>query len=267
MGFNQERYFFISGFISLFFFFSLIVIIGYSSKLLSFPEQFALKKSDFISVSIEDIDIPAPVTVEEEHVETQPVETTAPAKEPTLDKPLKETPPQPVSKKETKSESRKTPELSELFAQIKPQNNVEKIIEERKRLEKLSMLENQLALPNEKMHMSEKVKEFNLAKPSLKMVVKSGSSGPTVNEYHAKIHALVYANFHPPVGSSGSAVRVRVSISAVGRMLNYKIIVYSNNEALNTEVDWLKERLQNVVFPKHPDDIDTDIEFILTAKG
>ncbi len=112
----------------------------------------------------------------------------------------------------------------------------------------------------------DKVNKLTLAKPSVKMVSQGGSTGPLVNEYHAKIQALVHTYFRPPSGSAGEAARVRMNISASGKLMMYRIISYSGNGSFNNEVDWLKDRLSSVRFPEHPDGKDAVLEFILTAK-
>ncbi len=78
------------------------------------------------------------------------------------------------------------------------------------------------------------------------------STGDEVNEYIAKIKALVYDNFFPPNNSQGHKVIVVIELSSLGKVLDFRILKYSNNEALNSVSDNMKEKLMSVVFPINP---------------
>lgn len=250
MDLNQERYFFISGLISLSLFVAFLFLAGYSLIVSPKIEQFAMIQSDVINVSIALSDTKASEQmVPEAKVEPQKADTVPES----VEKPVE--PPE------------KVPEISDLFSQVKPQKTPKKSPEIRKENEQLNTLEKEILTHKDSPRFSDKVSKVELAKPSVKMVVQGGSTGPLVNEYHAKIQALVYTNFHPPAGTAGEAARVRMSISASGKLIGYKVISYSGNGTFNGEVDWLKDRLNSIRFPEHPDGKDTILEFILTAKG
>jgi periplasmic protein TonB len=138
--------------------------------------------------------------------------------------------------------------------------------EDHKRRDELNALEKEVMETKEHSRLSEKVSKVELAKPSVKMVPIGGSTGPIVNEYHAKIQGLVYTYFRPPSGSAGEMARVRMKISASGKLLEYKVLRSSRNSDFNGEVDWLKDRLNTVRFPEHPEGREAVLEFILTAK-
>lgn len=248
MDLNQERYFILSGAISLSFFVLLLLLVGYSVLVSTKIESFALTQSNFVSVSVAIAEVPA-----------EP-QTQAPA-QPSPSEPLQEStpPPQPA-------QAEPVPEISDLFSQVKADKSVKKPKEESKRTEQLDALEKELHASSAPSRFSEKVQKLELVKPSLTMSVQGGSTGPVVNEYHAKIHGLVYTHFHPPAGSGGQAVRLRMKISASGKLISYKVIAYSGYSALNSEVDWLRERLASVQFPVHPEGRDTVLDFILTPK-
>lgn len=253
MGLNNERYFFLSGLISFSFFLLLLFFIGYSVLQTTKIEQFAMIQSQFVSVS---------VALSESKAQPQEEAVTSePAPEPA---PEKVTPPEPEQSLPPKPEP--VPDISDLFSQVKADKRPNKKPDETKRSEELNALEKEVLKSSSRSRLSEKVKNIELVKPSLKMVVQGGSTGPVVNEYHAKIHALVYTHFNPPIGSGGQAARVRMVISAAGKLVGYKVIAYSGNSTLNSEIDWLKERLGSVVFPPHPEGRDAVLEFILTAK-
>lgn len=241
---QQERYFYLSGLISVSLFFILLFCAGYSVFLSPKIEQFAMVKSDAINVSIAVADTKESQQSRQEPI-TKPVESDN------------------TQKEEATAEPEKVPEISDLFSDIKPQKTPQEDI---KRQEQLNKIENEILTKRDTPRFSDKVSKVELAKPSIKMVVQGGSSGPIVNEYHAKIQGLVYTYFHPPAGTAGEVARVRMNISASGKLMGYRVLRYSGNTSFNGEVDWLKDRLSAIRFPEHPEGKDTVIEFILTAK-
>lgn len=251
MGFNNDRYFVLSGFISLGFFFLLLFLIGFSILKSVNIQQFAMQQSDIVSIA---------VTISEMKAEPKS------QAEPTVSAPE----PQPVQKEPevVPEEPKPAPveDISDLFSQVKPVSVPKKKVDDRKRVDELNALEKELMRRTDETKLSEKVKNTELAKPSVNMTVEGGSTGPVVNEYHAKIQGLVHTNFHPPQGTQGQVARIKVKISASGKMMWYKIRSLSGNQAFDSEVQWLKERLDKVTFPPHPEGRDTILEFILKAK-
>lgn len=77
-------------------------------------------------------------------------------------------------------------------------------------------------------------------------------SAKEVNEYSAKIHAIVYRYFFPPPNSQGEEVKAVIELSPFGKMLDFRVLNFSANEALNDEVKRIKERIKNIIFPKNP---------------
>ena len=252
MSLNDERYFYLGGGIAFAFFTFLVALIGYTVIAPSKIEQFALTKSDYVSVSI-DISTSKPVSKPVVKSEVEP-------------KPQEEKP-DPVKAVNPPNEQKQSvPDISDLFSKLTPQKTPKKPDENNQKLEALNALERQLNNHSNTPQLAEKVKNTTLAKPSIQIVSKSGSSGPLVNEYHAKIQALIYANYYPPTGSQGQSARVRIYLSATGKLSGYRVIAYSTNQPFNNEVDWLKDRLGNIMFPPNPDGKDSVIEIILTAK-
>lgn len=251
MGFNDQRYFYLGGGIAFGFFTFLMVLIGFSIVSPSKIEQFALTQSQYVSVSI-DISphkpSPKPVPV---------AEPQTPDSKPT---PVEEVKQQAV-------ESQNVPDISDLFSRVKPQKTVKKENDSAQKLEALTAFERQMSVRAQSTpRLAEKVKNTALVTPSVKIVASGGSSGPLVNEYHAKIQALIYANYYPPSGSQGQSARVKIYIDASGKLSAYRVIVYSGNDPFNREVDGLSDRLRGVVFPPHPEGKNTVLEIILTAK-
>lgn len=245
---QQDRYFFLSGLISISLFLLLLLVVGYSFILTPKIEQFAMIKSDVINVSI---------AVSEE----KPSEDIVPQPAAAVPEPVAQS--NEATAESAESEPTPVPEISDLFSDIKPQKKAK---EETKRQEQLNKIENDLMVRKETPRFTDKVSKVDLVKPSVKMMVQGGSTGPLVNEYHAKIQGIVYANFHPPTGTAGEVARVRMYITASGKLSSYKVSRYSANATFNSEVDWLKERLSSVRFPEHPEGKDTVLDFILTAK-
>jgi len=108
-----------------------------------------------------------------------------------------------------------------------------------------------------------KFKESNQRKPIQKELellekqkeVKSEdatSSANEINEYLAKIQAIVYAHFHVPPNTEGNSVKAVIVLDPFGKMVDFRVLNYSSSNALNNEVDRIKERLRNVVFPINP---------------
>ncbi len=79
------------------------------------------------------------------------------------------------------------------------------------------------------------------------------STALEVNKYLAKIQALVYNYFYPPPNSQGNSVKAIIELSAIGKVIDFRILTYSSNKYLNDECDKIKDRLMNVVFPENPD--------------
>lgn len=246
MDFNHERYFFLSGLISITLFLIFLFIAGYSVILAPKINQFAMIKSDTINVSI--------AISESKAIEQATKETAVSSQisEPEIEEKVRDIEP--------------IPEISDLFSQIKAEKTPKTLQEDTKRRGELNTLEKELLERKETPRFSDKVNKVELVKPSVKMIPQGGSSGPLINEYHAKIQGLVYTYFRPPSGSAGEAAQIRMKISAAGRLISYKVVSYSGNGSFNTEVDWLKDRLNAVRFPEHPEGKDAILECILTAK-
>jgi len=82
--------------------------------------------------------------------------------------------------------------------------------------------------------------------------INAESSANEVNEYLAKIQAIVYKHFNVPPNTEGNRVKTLITLDPFGKMLDFRVLTYSASKALNNEVDRIKERLKNVVFPMNP---------------
>ncbi len=96
--------------------------------------------------------------------------------------------------------------------------------------------------------------------------VEKKSTANEVNEYLAKIQALVYKNFIPPQNSQGHSVKAVIELSAIGKVMDFRILNYSENSSLNSECDKIKKRLMGVLFPANPKNSSGNYIIILTSK-
>lgn len=162
----------------------------------------------------------------------------------------------PIIKKEEIKVKEETQELDieDLFSEvwtkeIKIQKKEEKIINN-KRLQLI-----QKKIKKTKENTGQEIKEMleNEKTQSKDNENKKTSSGDEVNEYLAKIQAIVYKHFIPPANSEGNSVKVVIELSTYGKLLDFRIIQDSSNQALNLECAKIKDRLRGVLFPMNPE--------------
>jgi len=225
---RSNFYFFLSGLISLSLF-SLIILLFFQ---MIFSKQevkiYALKKDNFISVSFE---IP------------KKKETMKSVIKPTVDAI------EPVETQEV--------DVSNLFSdvwtkKIKPTKKEPVKKKLNKRLQKVLT----------KTQKVQKKKLFVKQKDVKKVI----STGTEVNEYRAKIQAIVYENFNPPQNSQGHSVIAVIYLGAMGKVDDFRILRYSDSKLLNDECDKLKFKLIHKLFPKNPDNKSGNYKIILTSK-
>lgn len=224
---KSNSYFFLSGFISLSLF-SLILLLFF--KMIFSDKKviiYAINKDKFISVSF---DIPK----EKEIVKS-------------ITKPVVETP-EPIKSEQVN--------VANLFSDVW----TKKIKPEKK--PKPKKINKRLLEVLNKTEISKK-KKFLLKQ---KEVTKVASTGNEVNEYRAKIQAIVYENFYPPQNSQGNSVVAVIYLGAMGKLDDFRVLKYSDSKLLNEECDKLKNRLMHKLFPKNPDNISGNYKIILTSK-
>jgi len=125
---------------------------------------------------------------------------------------------------------------------VKKKNNNKRFQEIQKRVKTVKN--------NDVKEISKIIKDINSETVSNKNL--SDSTAKEVNEYFAKIQALVYTYFDPPTNSVGNIVKVVIELDPYGKLIDFRVLVYSDNEALNNEANQIKARLKNVIFPKGP---------------
>jgi len=238
---RETKYFYISGFIS----FSLFIILALLFVRLLFNplkiDSYGLKKENYISVSIE---IPKIATKK--------------SKAKTKSKPL------PSATTEEKS---KNIDVNNLFSDVWTKK-ITKKREEPKVENNKRILEIQKQLKttqtNDVTSISKKVDQLNSKQDTNEQ--SSTSTANQVNEYLAKIQAIVYEHFNVPQNSAGYSVKSVIELNALGKVLDFRILEYSANEHLNSEVDKIKDRLKNVIFPINPENRSSRTVVILIAK-
>jgi protein TonB len=104
---------------------------------------------------------------------------------------------------------------------------------------------------NEVESISDKIKSIDSTDVSDK--TSSDSAADEVNEYLAKIQATIYEHFKPPQNTQGKSAEVVIELSAIGKMIDFRILKPSDSESFNSELKKIKNRLKNVVFPKNPE--------------
>lgn len=145
---------------------------------------------------------------------------------------------------------------------IKPSKEVEKKVNNKRLLE----IQRKIDTSDEKSvdSISEKLKSIDRSKPGEQE--SKASTATEVNEYLAKIQALVYEYFFPPQNSQGNSVEAVIELSAIGKVNDFRILRYSANSELNSECDKIRQRLMRVVFPEHPDNRSGIYKITLTSK-
>ncbi|MFT5662246.1 MAG: protein TonB [Sulfurimonas sp.] len=200
---------------------------------------YALKKDDFISVSLEIINIPTKKIIKE---------AVAVKEEPQAVEEVKEV------------------DIGDLFSDvwtkdIKLKKKVIKKIDN-KRLERIQKKiktseNNEVQLVEKNINNTEATVTDTQSKTS--------SSADEVNEYLAKIQAIVYRNFEPPANSEGYKVIAVIELSAIGRLIDFRVLTYSPNQGLNKESDKIKNRLLGVIFPINPNNKSTTMKIPLIS--
>lgn len=229
----NNNYFYISGLISFgmfFFFISIFIIMMLKSEK---TQQFALKKDEFISISINS----SVLEIKKKNVEQ--------VKEKIIKKQVID----PVESQEL--------DIDDLFSDVQTKDvKIKKVEPKRIDAKRLQEINKKISTTKEnKVEKIEQVKE-----------IQSKSSALEVNEYLAKIQLRVYESFYPPQNSQGHTVKAVIELNSLGKVLDFRILTYSANNLLNEECDKIKNRLMGVNFPINPDNKSGNYIIKLTSK-
>lgn len=221
---KKNPYFFISGFISLSLFSLFLFLFFYMMMSKTDIKAFALKKDNYISISLDLV--PAPSKKIEKKIST-------------------------VKKEVQSVEEVKEIDIGDLFSDVWTKD----IKEKKKKVDNKRLELIQKKIKKSKKQTSQPISELvtNNDANVIDTQTKKNSSGDEVNEYLAKIQGIIYKYFKPPVNSGGNTVKIIIELSAIGKVLDFRILTYSSNRALNEECDKIKERLLGVLFPINPE--------------
>ena len=201
---------------------------------------FALKKDNYISISIE---IPV--------LKTKKIKITESKK-------------QIIDSVEASSETIEEVDINNLFDNVWTKK-IKKDQKKRKKPNKRRIEEIQKKLKTTTKNATQS-KIGNLDKAQDNDTNKIASTANEVNEYLAKIQALVYKYFYPPPNSQGNSLKAVISLSSIGKVLDFRILNYSSNDSLNQECDKIKSRLMSVVFPINPQNRSDNYIIILKSE-
>ncbi len=237
---KNSSHFYISGFISLglftLFFMLFITMLFTPTK----NSSFALKKDTFISISLE---LPK---VQTKKAKKQEKAAVVEAPKVVESKPV---------------------DINNLFSDVWTKKIVHKK-EKPKPVDKRRLLAIQKSIQTKKANdvksISKKINEMENVKSNNQE--SSSSTAQEVNEYLAKIQAIVYQYFQVPPNSEGKSVKTVIELNAFGKVLDFRILTYSDNSALNQEADKIKERLKNITFPINPQHKSSRTIVILISK-
>ncbi len=238
---DNGRYFAIAGVLSFVMFFAFLgaffYLLFYSQEL----KSYGLEKKTYISISLESV--------------------------PLQYLPQKE---KPLHKKKTKKKSKRKSvdvvnediDVDSLFDNVWTKK-VDTKRKPRPKVDARRIQEIQKSIALEDLIASNGKKREKTSKEGKNQEKKATSSGDEVNQYLAKIHAIVYEYFIPPANTQGYVVRAVIELSPLGKVLDFRINDYSGSEALNEEAKRVKERVKNVMFPKNPENETARIIVIL----
>ncbi len=244
----SDRY--LGGLITLFILLSIILLFAVILSSAHQIHSYALQKSEAITVSLENIML----------------NQSKPEKTETII-PIKKQEPQPEKTKEISSPK----DISSLFSSVETKkitHTQKDVVPQKVDNKRLSSLQTRLkTTKNRKSTLtSQKVKQMDLVKPSHKSGSKGGSSGEEVDKYRASIQATIYNYFYPPQGSEGLNAKIQITISASGKMLEFKILRYSGDSNFDREIEDLKHRLSSITFAKNPDATSAQLDVHLISK-
>lgn len=233
---DNSNYFYIGGVLSLSLFILIILIFFVFLFDIKKADSYALNKDNYISISLE---TPvAPKKVSQKKAKSAPQEI------------------------ESQEETQEIVDVNDLFSDVwtkKIVHKEEKVVNS-KRIQEIKNKINKLEAK------SSKSTDSSLERADSDKEEKSASSAEEVNEYLAKIQAIVYNYFNVPQNSQGSSVKTIIELNALGKLIDFRVLVYSQNSELNAEADKIKERLRNVVFPINPQNKSSKTVVILIAK-
>ncbi len=223
---RENPYFLISGFLSLSLFLLFLFLFFYMIFSKTKIETFALKKDNYISISLDLVPSPS-----------KTIKTTI-----------------SIPKKEVQSVKEiKELDISDLFSNVFTKDISKKVNKKKVNNKRLELIKKKIK--KSKNNIAKEVSQLitNNDANVIDTQTKKSSSAHEVNEYFARIQGIIYKYFIPPANSGGNTVKIVIELSAIGKVLDFRILTYSANKALNDECDKIKNRLLGVLFPINPE--------------
>ncbi len=219
-------------------------------------KTFAMKKENYISISM---DIPKVQTSSAKKIVDAPTKKEENIKPVIKDEPHKET---------TKAVEKKTRSVEDLFSEVWTQDIKKTQDIKEPKIDKRVLDEIQKKIQKSDISKSESIskKIQSMDVPKTEDENSKSSTATEVNEYLAKIQALVYEYFYPPENSQGNTVTAVIELTPMGKVVDFRILSYSDNDALNRECDKIKERLSSILFPKNPSNSSGRYKIILISE-
>lgn len=251
---NNTTYFYTSGLVSLglfvFVLFSFFYMVAYDVK----SPVYALNKENYISVSID-------LASGSQKQRVKPLDKTIeiPKIEQTAELP----------QEDKKVEALKEMNIEDMFSNVWTKDIKKETPKKEEPLDTKRFQEIQKRIktvPTNETPSIAKKAEAASSKSADESTNENKSSGNEVNEYIAIIHATVYQHFNPPQNSQGHSVEAVIELNAIGKLVDFRILRYSNNALLNEECEKIRNRLTTVLFPKNPNNRSERFTIILTSK-
>jgi len=237
---NNNNYFYLSGLISLSlfaFFIALFITMMFTSPKLN---SYGLKKDDFISISLVVPKVSTPVSKKSSSSAPTPSEVQTPDENIDVNDLFSDVWTKKIKPKKVKPKKDNSKRLMKIQKQIKQSEK------------------------NDIKSLSDSAKDFENIKTNESS--DAASTANEVNEYLAKIQALVYKYFVVPQNTEGNSVKTVIELSAYGKVLDFRVLTYSANAALNAEVDKIYSRVKSVIFPVNPQKKSSRTIVILISK-
>jgi periplasmic protein TonB len=247
-GGNDDRLFYLSGALSFALFFLALSIFGFALHSFENFKSYALTQQEYVAVSLQSMEIrtrPSDYAV-------QPLESSPAAAAPEVTTPDT---PQDVS---SLFDDVWTADISKKKTEKKPDESLKRIASIEKRIKTSKVSESTAA--------ADKIASLELVKSSVAIEGSSASAAAEVNEYYAKIQAIIYNNFYPPANSQGNSSKVFLRLDGSGRLEDARVLISSGQSYFDSEVTALLRRLQAVSFPRPPEGGPIELKIILTAK-
>lgn len=230
---KNDSLFYLSGLLSFLLFFSVISLFGYMLAVNDTIKSYALKKDNYIKVSI---DLTQDNPVKKQKKKLQKKQESIIKKESSKEKP-----------------AAKPADFSSLFSNVAAQKIVyKKSTPKKQKIDTAQIQQIQKRIQTSKKRQStasEAISSLEISKSSDKIHSKSVSTAAQINEIAAKITEIIYSRFIVDTTMLGNIVTIRIAVDGTGKLVSYRILKTSSSEALNNEAIALESRLLHVSFP------------------